>query len=128
NYSDVVPTATRSSPPRRCHTPSVGFIHRAGHDGAAPPGQRRRTTQGEDPVERDKALAMAMGQIEKQYGKGSVMKMGEKGTMAIEVVSTGSIALDVALGVGGLPRGRVTEIYGPESSGKSTLAMHVVAE
>ena len=79
-------------------------------------------------MERDKALAMALGQIEKQYGKGSVMKMGEKGTMAIEVISTGSIALDVALGVGGLPRGRVTEIYGPESSGKSTLAMHVVAE
>ncbi|QGG97012.1 recombinase RecA [Actinomarinicola tropica] len=71
---------------------------------------------------------MALGQIEKQYGKGSVMKMGEKGTMAIEAISTGSIALDVALGVGGLPRGRVTEIYGPESSGKSTLAMHVVAE
>jgi len=79
-------------------------------------------------VERDKALSMALGQIEKQYGKGSVMKMGEKGTMAIDVISTGSIALDVALGVGGLPRGRVTEIYGPESSGKSTLAMHVVAE
>jgi len=79
-------------------------------------------------VDKDKALAMAMGQIEKQYGKGSVMKMGEKGSMAVEVVSTGSIALDLALGVGGLPRGRVTEIYGPESSGKSTLAMHVVAE
>ncbi len=79
-------------------------------------------------MERDKALAMALGQIEKQYGKGSVMRMGEKGTMAIEAISTGSIALDVALGVGGLPRGRVTEIYGPESSGKSTLAMHVVAE
>src|SRR5690606_26803547 len=71
---------------------------------------------------------MALSQIEKQYGKGSVMRMGEKGTMAIEAISTGSIALDVALGVGGLPRGRVTEIYGPESSGKSTLAMHVVAE
>ncbi|MFP3907735.1 MAG: recombinase RecA, partial [Acidimicrobiales bacterium] len=71
---------------------------------------------------------MALGQIEKQFGKGSVMKMGEKGTMAIESIPTGSIALDVALGVGGLPRGRVTEIYGPESSGKSTLAMHVVAE
>jgi recombination protein RecA len=79
-------------------------------------------------VERDKALAMALGQIEKQHGKGSIMKMGEKGTMAIESIPTGSIALDVALGVGGLPRGRVTEIYGPESSGKSTLAMHVVAE
>jgi recombination protein RecA len=71
---------------------------------------------------------MALGQIEKQFGKGSVMKMGEKGTMAVEAVSTGALALDLALGVGGLPRGRVVEIYGPESSGKSTLAMHVVAE
>ena len=79
-------------------------------------------------MERDKALEMALGQIEKQFGKGAVMKMGEKGTMAIETVPTGALALDLALGVGGLPRGRVTEIYGPESSGKSTLAMHVVAE
>ncbi|MCP3910112.1 MAG: recombinase RecA [Actinomycetia bacterium] len=80
------------------------------------------------PVERDKALEMALGQIEKQYGKGSVMKMGEKGGMEIDTVPTGALALDIALGVGGLPRGRVCEIYGPESSGKSTLAMHVVAE
>jgi len=79
-------------------------------------------------VDRDQALQMALGQIDKQFGKGSVMKMGEKGTMAVEAISTGSLALDIALGVGGLPRGRVTEIYGPESSGKSTLAMHVVAE
>ena len=79
-------------------------------------------------MERDKALEMALGQIEKQFGKGSVMKMGEKGSMAIETISTGALALDLALGVGGLPRGRVVEIYGPESSGKSTLAMHVVAE
>ncbi|MCU0310050.1 MAG: recombinase RecA [Acidimicrobiales bacterium] len=71
---------------------------------------------------------MALGQIEKQFGKGSVMKMGEKGTMRVETISTGALALDLALGVGGLPRGRVVEIYGPESSGKSTLAMHVVAE
>jgi recombination protein RecA len=71
---------------------------------------------------------MALGQIEKQFGKGSVMKMGEKGGMAVETVSSGALALDLALGVGGLPRGRVIEIYGPESSGKSTLAMHVVAE
>ncbi|MCP4083565.1 MAG: recombinase RecA [Actinomycetia bacterium] len=81
-----------------------------------------------NPVERDKALEMALGQIEKQYGKGSVMKMGEKGGMEIDTVPTGALALDIALGVGGLPRGRVCEIYGPESSGKSTLAMHVVAE
>jgi recombination protein RecA len=79
-------------------------------------------------VDRQKNLEMALGQIEKQFGKGSVMKMGEKGTMAIEAVSTGALSLDLALGIGGLPRGRVTEIYGPESSGKSTLAMHVVAE
>jgi recombination protein RecA len=79
-------------------------------------------------VDRQKNLDMALSQIEKQFGKGSVMKMGEKGTMAIEAVSTGALALDLALGIGGLPRGRVTEIYGPESSGKSTLALHVVAE
>ncbi len=79
-------------------------------------------------VERDKALEGALAQIEKQYGKGSVMRMGEKTSMKIETISTGALALDLALGVGGLPRGRVTEIYGPESSGKSTLAMHVVAE
>jgi recombination protein RecA len=79
-------------------------------------------------VERDKALDMALGQIEKQFGKGSVMKMGDKTSMGIETVPTGALALDLALGVGGLPRGRVVEIYGPESSGKSTLAMHVVAE
>ena len=79
-------------------------------------------------MDRDKALEMALANIEKQYGKGSVMKMGDKGEMAIESISTGALALDIALGIGGLPRGRVTEIYGPESSGKSTLAMHVVAE
>ena len=79
-------------------------------------------------VDRTKALEMALGQIEKQFGKGSVMKMSEKGDMAIEAISTGALALDLALGIGGLPRGRVVEIFGPESSGKSTLAMHVVAE
>ena len=71
---------------------------------------------------------MALGQIEKQFGKGSVMKMGDKTTMAIESVPTGALALALALGIGGLPRGRITEIYGPESSGKTTLATHVVAE
>ncbi len=79
-------------------------------------------------MDRDKALDMALGSIEKQFGKGAVMKMGEKASMNIESISTGALALDLALGIGGLPRGRVTEIYGPESSGKSTLAMHVVAE
>ncbi|HUR18055.1 MAG TPA: recombinase RecA [Acidimicrobiales bacterium] len=79
-------------------------------------------------MERDKALEMALGQIDKQFGKGSIMRMGDKTHMGIESIPTGAMALDLALGVGGLPRGRVVEIYGPESSGKSTLAMHVVAE
>ena len=80
------------------------------------------------PNDRAKALDLAMAGIEKQYGKGAVMKMGDKTSMEIDVISTGALSLDIALGIGGLPRGRVTEIYGPESSGKSTLAMHVVAE
>ena len=79
-------------------------------------------------MEREKALDTTLGQIEKQFGKGAVMRMGDKPNMAIETVPTGALALDLALGVGGLPRGRVIEIFGPESSGKSTLAMHVVAE
>jgi len=74
------------------------------------------------------ALSAALGQIEKQFGKGSVMRMGDATATNIEAVSTGSIALDVALGIGGLPRGRVVEIYGPESSGKTTLTLHAVAE
>lgn len=78
--------------------------------------------------DRTKALEAAMGQIEKQFGKGSIMRMGEVTNFDIESIPTGALALDMALGIGGLPRGRVVEIYGPESSGKSTLAMHVVAE
>jgi recombination protein RecA len=78
--------------------------------------------------DRDKALEMALAQIDKQFGKGAIMKMGERTSMDIECIPTGALALDLALGIGGLPRGRITEIYGPESSGKSTLAMHVVAE
>ena len=82
----------------------------------------------EESTDRNKALEIAIGQIEKQFGKGSIMKMGENAHMKIESISTGAMSLDLALGVGGLPRGRVVEIFGPESSGKSTLAMHVVAE
>ncbi|HEX2783503.1 MAG TPA: recombinase RecA [Ilumatobacteraceae bacterium] len=78
--------------------------------------------------DREKALDVALAAIDKQFGKGSIMRMGEKGSMAIEAIQTGALSLDLALGVGGLPRGRVVEIFGPESSGKSTLAMHVVAE
>ena len=77
--------------------------------------------------DRDKALANALAQIEKSYGKGSIMRLGDNPRPPIQVIPTGSIALDVALGVGGLPRGRVIEIYGPESSGKTTLALHAVA-
>jgi recombination protein RecA len=79
-------------------------------------------------MERDKALDMALGQIEKQFGKGSIMRMGEQVGVGVAAISTGAMALDIALGIGGLPRGRVVEIFGPESSGKSTLALHVVAE
>ncbi|HKJ09264.1 MAG TPA: recombinase RecA, partial [Gammaproteobacteria bacterium] len=75
-----------------------------------------------------KALSAALGQIEKQFGKGSVMRMGDVGAVRdVDVVSTGSLSLDLALGIGGLPRGRVVEIYGPESSGKTTLTLQVVA-
>jgi len=79
-------------------------------------------------LERHEALEMAVGQIEKQYGKGSIMRLGERGHVGVEAIPTGALALDLALGIGGLPRGRVVEIFGPEASGKSTLAMHVVAE
>jgi recombination protein RecA len=79
-------------------------------------------------VERDQALEMALGQIEKQYGKGAIMRLGEHGNVGVAAIPTGALALDIALGIGGLPRGRVVEVFGPESSGKSTLAMHVVAE
>ena len=79
-------------------------------------------------MDRDKALDMALGQIEKQFGKGSIMKLGERGNVGVEAIPTGALALDLALGIGGLPRGRIVEIFGPESSGKSTLATHVVAE
>ena len=77
--------------------------------------------------DRSKSLDTALAQIERQFGKGSIMKMGEREAVAMEVIPTGSVALDIALGVGGLPRGRVIEIYGPESSGKTTVALHAIA-
>ena len=80
------------------------------------------------PSDRKDALATAIAQIEKQFGKGAVMKLGDNVAMQVDAISTGSIGLDLALGVGGMPRGRVIEVYGPESSGKTTLALHVVAE
>ena len=79
------------------------------------------------PADRAKALEAALGQIDRQFGKGSIMRLGDEGRAPVEVIPTGSIALDIALGIGGLPRGRVVEIYGPESSGKTTVALHAVA-
>lgn len=79
-------------------------------------------------IDKEKALETALRQIEKQFGKGAVMRLGQNPAMQIDAISTGSLTLDMALGIGGLPRGRITEIYGPESSGKTTLALHCIAE
>jgi predicted ATP-dependent serine protease len=81
-----------------------------------------------DSMDRQKALEAALAQIDRAFGKGSAMRLGAKETMQVEAVSTGSLGLDIALGIGGLPRGRIIEIYGPESSGKTTLALHAIAE
>ena len=89
--------------------------------------KERKIKMGEN-NERKKALEVAMAQIEKQFGKGSVMKLGEYKAMEIEAIPTGALGLDIALGIGGVPRGRIVEVYGPESSGKTTLALHIVAE
>ena len=78
--------------------------------------------------ERSKALKLAIDKIEKDFGKGAIMKLGDKPSVSVETIPTGSLALDIALGVGGIPRGRIIEVYGPESSGKTTLAQHIVAE
>ena len=77
---------------------------------------------------REKALETTLLQIQKRYGEGALMRMGDASTMQVESISTGSISLDIALGIGGIPRGRVTEIYGPEAAGKTTLCQHIVAE
>src|SRR3954464_12604739 len=79
-------------------------------------------------MDKNEALDVALGQIERQFGKGSVMKMNDQAAVAVGAISTGSLTLDVALGIGGLPRGRIVEGFGPESSGKTTLVYHVIAE
>src|SRR5579862_1134030 len=86
-----------------------------------------KSTAPERAGDKNKALEAALLQIERQFGKGSVMRLGEETRTPVEVIPTGSIALDVALGIGGLPRGRIVEIYGPESSGKTTVALHALA-
>ena len=83
---------------------------------------------GKDNAEKMKALEAALGQIEKQFGKGSVMKLGDYTAMNVEAIPTGALSLDIALGIGGIPRGRIIEVFGPESSGKTTLALHLIAE
>ena len=87
-----------------------------------------QSISSDDQDARRKALEAAMSQIEKQFGKGSVMRLGDQQQTDIETIPTGALSLDIALGVGGLPRGRIIEIYGPESSGKTTVALHCVAE
>src|SRR3954463_10630911 len=81
-----------------------------------------------DDKERNRVLGATLGQIEKQFGKGAVIRLGSQAVQAVPVISTGSISVDYALGIGGFPRGRIVEIYGPESSGKTTVALQVVAE
>ena len=78
-------------------------------------------------IDKSKALDTALAQIEKQFGKGAVMRLGQEDALQVEAIPTGSLSLDLALGIGGLPRGRIVEIYGPESSGKTTLALHCFA-
>ena len=90
--------------------------------------QLKLIQEGKESMDRQKALEAALAQIDRAFGKGSAMKLGSKETMEVEVISSGSLGLDIALGVGGRPTGRVIEIYGPESSGKTTLALHVIAE
>ena len=90
------------------------------------PPKKKATTKADNG--KDKAVELALGQIRKQFGEGAIMKLGEAGMGGVEVIPTGSLGLDLALGAGGVPRGRIVELYGPESSGKSTLAMQIVAE
>src|ERR1044072_5813317 len=94
-------------------------------EGAPHPSRHRKARPMA--ADREKALDVALANIERQFGKGSVMRLGDETRAPLEVIPTGSIALDIALGLGGLPRGRVVEIYGPESSGKTTVALHAVA-
>src|SRR5215208_4983945 len=121
--------ATRASRPRRGQSVRGGCLQfSAAADGGAVRDSRIGPARRLIRVEREQALETALGQIERQYGKGSVMRMSDRGAVEIGAVSTGSLSLDLALGIGGLPRGRIIEVFGPESSGKTTLVYHVIAE
>ena len=90
--------------------------------------EKDKTTETNVTAEKNKALHLAIEKIEKDFGKGSIMRLGDRPAVSTESIPTGALSLDIALGIGGVPRGRVIEIYGPESSGKTTLAQHIVAE
>lgn len=137
-------TVAPEARPRRSHTGSVvAPLHPSGDTAltntltsvtiegvTSTPGRRRVAPQESEPLstERDRALSTALGQIERSYGKGAIMRLGDASAQRVEVIPTGALTLDIALGVGGLPRGRIVEVFGPESSGKTTLALHVIAE
>src|SRR6201999_2056927 len=108
----------------RIAAPKGGVRHR----GRLPMSAMLKVVEKEGMENKNKALDAALAQIERAFGKGSIMKLGQREAVEIESVSTGSLGLDIALGIGGPPKGRIVEIYGPESSGKTTLALHVVAE
>ena len=119
----------------RCTGPDLTAIrariaskHAAWTVHAALPERTKETTMADDKQERAKAIEAALAQIDKQFGKGSIMRLGSRETIDVPAIPTGSLSLDAALGVGGVPRGRVIEIFGPESSGKTTLSLHVIAE
>ena len=92
------------------------------------PSIKKPVPMGNEAIDRQKALETALKQLEREYGAGTVMKLGENSHMEVQAVHTGSLSLDMALGIGGVPRGRIIEIFGPESSGKTTVALHIVAE
>src|SRR5690606_13147080 len=112
---------------RRGRIPTRPAQNRDGGCHEQRPERQRKHTMPAPLADRSKALEAALGQIDRQFGRGSVMRLGDDTRPPVEVISTGSIALDVALGVGGLPRGRIVESYGPEASGKTTVALHAVA-
>ncbi len=88
----------------------------------------KAVSKKDTPTDRSTAVDLAIGQIEKQFGRGAIMRLGEQNKLEVEAISTGALSLDIALGIGGIPRGRITELFGPESAGKSTLAQHIIAE